>query len=125
MTVKHRVGPVADIPENEGVRVEIGDQMVAVFRVGSELHAVGDSCPHMGASLAEGYLDGNTVICPWHGWVFNLDNGTSPFDEDAKVPVYRIMVENGDVFVEVDTAVLDAGCTPDGCPSSSSDTPES
>lgn len=119
MTVKHRVGPLADIPENEGVRVEIGDTVVAVFRAGNRLHAVGDSCPHMGASLSEGYIDGNTVICPWHGWVFDLDSGTSPFDEDARVPVYRITVENGDVFVEVDTVALDAGCTPDGCPSSS------
>jgi nitrite reductase/ring-hydroxylating ferredoxin subunit len=117
MTVKHRVGPVTDIPENEGVRVEIGEHFIAVFRVGSAVHAVGDQCPHMGASLSEGYLDGKTVICPWHGWVFDLNNGTSPFDEDAKVPVYRVVVENGDVFVEVDTVALDPGCAPDGCPS--------
>ena len=112
MAVKHRVGPLSEIPENEGVRVEIGNTIVAVFRVGKELFAVGDQCPHMGASLSEGFVDGKTIVCPWHGWMFDLENGASPFDEEARVPVYRVLVEDGDVYVEINETVLD----PDHCP---------
>lgn len=108
--IKHRVGPLADLQDNIGVRVEIGDRIIAVFKTGQKVIAVGDTCPHMGASLAEGYLDGNTVICPWHGWVFDVDNGTSPFDEEARVPTYRVTVENGDVFVEIDATADNPGC---------------
>jgi nitrite reductase/ring-hydroxylating ferredoxin subunit len=107
MLQRHRVGPLTDLPEDEGVRVEVGGLMVAVFRRGGDVHAVGDSCPHMGASLSEGYLDGGTVVCPWHGWVFKLDDGSSLFDENSCVPVYRVIIEDGDVVVEVDVPAPD------------------
>lgn len=102
MSIKHRVGHISEIPEDEGLRIEVGGHIVAVFKRGSRIFAVGDSCPHMGASLSEGYVDGNTVICPWHGWMFDLETGDSPFDEEARIPVYRINVEDGEIFVEVD-----------------------
>lgn len=95
------VGALSDLNEEEGVRVMVGRCAVAVFRRGNRVHAVGDSCPHMGASLSEGYLDGNQVICPWHGWVFDLDNGTSMFDANAHIPIYRVVVEDGQVYFEM------------------------
>lgn len=95
------VGALSDLNEEEGVRVRVGRCAVAVFKRGNRVHAVGDSCPHMGASLSEGYLDGNQVICPWHGWVFDLDNGTSMFDANAHIPIYRVVVEDGQVYFEM------------------------
>jgi len=109
------VGALADLNEEEGVRVKVGSCAVAVFKRGNRVHAVGDSCPHMGASLAEGYLDGNQVICPWHGWVFDLDSGTSLFDANARVPIYRVVVEDGQVYFEMegDPARVHAAPAPD------------
>jgi NAD(P)H-dependent nitrite reductase small subunit len=102
MTIKHRVCSLTQIPDDEGLRVEVGGQTVALFRRGGQVFAVGDSCPHMGASLSGGYLDGQTVVCPWHGWVFSLENGRSVFDENSEIPVYPVTVENGDVYVEIE-----------------------
>ena len=110
MTARYRVGALSELTEGEGLRVEVGDLVIAVFRVGTKLHAMGDACPHMGASMAEGFVDGNTVVCPWHGWVFDLDTGTSPFDEEARIPIYKVGVVNGDVFVEVDTEAPGTEC---------------
>ena len=112
MAVKHRVGPLSDIGEEQAIRLEIGEAIVAVFRLGNQLYAVGDQCPHMGASLSEGYLDGKMIVCPWHGWTFNLDDGVSPFDDEARVPVYRVFVEDGDVYVEIDETAVGS----DHCP---------
>jgi nitrite reductase (NADH) small subunit len=112
MAVRHRVGSLSEIGEDAGVRLEIGETIVAVFRVGDRIFAVGDQCPHMGASLSEGFLDGKLIVCPWHGWTFDLESGTSPFDDDAIVPVYRVVVEDGEVYVEVD----EAASPPDHCP---------
>lgn len=114
--VRHRVGPLDSIPEDQGLRVEVGGKSLGVYRRGQQLFALGDTCPHMGASLSEGYVDGKAVVCPWHGWVFDLEKGTSPFDDEARVPVYRVFVEDGDVFVEVH----DATAVPGHCPASPS-----
>lgn len=102
MTIKHRVCSLTEIPDDEGLRIEVGGQTLALFRREGQVFAVGDSCPHMGASLSEGYLDGKAVVCPWHGWVFNLEDGRSVFDEDSEIPIYRATVESGDVYIEIE-----------------------
>jgi len=111
MATRHRIGLLAELTENEGKRFEIDGHRIAVFRRGSLVVAVGDSCPHLGASLSDGYLDGGTVICPWHGWVFDLNTGVSLFDEDARIPVFRVSVEGNEVFLEIDSA----GAGPRAC----------
>jgi nitrite reductase (NADH) small subunit len=105
--IKHRVGTLSEIPEDGGVRVTLQGRNIAVFRQGDRVYAVGDSCPHMGASLSEGFIDGNAVVCPWHGWIFSLETGVSPFDDDARVAVFRAVVEGDSVFLEVDADALD------------------
>lgn len=112
MASKHLVGPLSDLPEEEGFCFEVGEHRIAMFRRGSTVYAVGDSCPHMGASLSEGFLNGDAVVCPWHSWMFNLEDGCSPFDEDVKLPVYRALVEDDQVFVEVETDGADAASCP-------------
>ncbi len=111
---RHHVGPLAELSETEGARLEIGGQDIAIFRRGDVVFAIGDSCPHMGAALSEGFLDGDCVVCPWHGWTFRLDTGESPFEPDSRVPVYRAVVENGEVYVEVAEAPDPTACPPTG-----------
>lgn len=106
MPSKHRIAALSDISEDEGRRFDLGELRIAVFRKGSRVYAVGYSCPHMGASLSDGYIDGRTVICPWHGWMFDLETGESPFDEDARVPVFRVLIENDEVFLEIEDGGL-------------------
>lgn len=106
MQSRHRVASLSDIPEDGGLRVTVEGRNIALFRDGDQVYAVGDSCPHMGASLSEGFIDGKAVVCPWHGWIFSLETGVSPFDDDASVAVFRAVVEGGAVFLEVDAAAL-------------------
>jgi nitrite reductase/ring-hydroxylating ferredoxin subunit len=49
--------------------------MVAVAMLTGELHAFDDTCPHAGCSLAEGELDGRTVVCPCHMATFDVTTG--------------------------------------------------
>ena len=97
-----KVGRLAEFPDGRGRAVLLAGHRIAIFRIGADVRALSDKCPHMGASLAEGYLDGNQVICPWHGWVFDLDSGTSLFDANAHIPIYRVVVEDGQVYFEME-----------------------
>lgn len=65
------------IPLDRGVALEIGRTSVALFRVGDELHALDDMCPHSGGPLSEGPLEDGCVSCPWHGARFELASGRS------------------------------------------------
>src|SRR6478735_7319252 len=48
---------------------------IALFRVQGTVHAIADSCPHNGASLATGELEGTTIKCRAHGLRFDIATG--------------------------------------------------
>lgn len=70
------VAAVDDIPEGQGRAFTVNGRRVAVFRRDGTFYAINDACPHMGASLAEGHLEGTAVMCPWHAWSFCVTDGT-------------------------------------------------
>jgi nitrite reductase/ring-hydroxylating ferredoxin subunit len=76
---------------------------VALFQVGGQYHAIHDSCPHQGASLAGGKLEGHLVHCPAHGLRFNLITGCMVHSSEVRVAVYPIHIKQGKVFVSLPT----------------------
>lgn len=75
---------------------------ILLARVNGSYHAVGATCPHYGAPLAEGALCGARITCPWHHACFDITTGRmeEPPALDA-LPRYEVRVEGGDVIVSV------------------------
>ncbi len=73
---------------------------VCLANVNGELSAVDNLCPHRGGPLAEGWIEGNTVVCPWHAWGFDLRTGECP-EEHAHVTIFPVKFEGNDVLVEI------------------------
>jgi nitrite reductase/ring-hydroxylating ferredoxin subunit len=64
-----------DLPENR-LRQVIADGMpVLLLCRGGQIYAIAETCGHLGGLLAEGTLDGLSVICPWHGSRFAFEDG--------------------------------------------------
>lgn len=95
--------PVAELQEGKGRRVRVGEEEVAVFRCNGTAYAVQDRCPHAGASLAEGVVDGTEVICPEHGYRFCLRTGRGITDPTLRLKVYRVRREQDAFVVESPT----------------------
>lgn len=99
MSEYENVGSVTDFEDNVGRAVPVEGRMVAVFRKGDQWYAIDDLCPHMGASLAEGHVENETVTCPWHAWRFCIKDGTWEDNPRTKVDCFDIKVEDGAVWV--------------------------
>ena len=97
------VAKVGEIPDGHGRAYEVNGVMVAVFNVGGTFTAIDDLCPHQGAPLSEGHLDGDCVTCPWHAWRFNVRDGRWMDNPTAKLRVetYEVRVEGDAVQVRV------------------------
>ena len=95
---RRALAKVADLPMDRGLRVQVGDDWIALFRKGDEVFAIDAVCPHAGALLDMGYFDGKIVICPLHGWDFDVETGVSPCYgiETRRFPV---QVEDGVVYL--------------------------
>ena len=105
MSVIERVGPLADLPEGQPLRVEIGDRAVSVVRIGDDVYAIGDRCSHQDVSLAEGDVDCDerTLECWKHGSAFSLETGEpTSLPATKPVPVYEVRVVDGQIEVVVD-----------------------
>jgi nitrite reductase (NADH) small subunit len=99
--MRHRVGPLAKLPDGHGWLVELGGQEIALFRRGADVHALENVCPHRGAALAFGEVRGHVVHCPLHAWPFDVRTGGCPEFPEVSVRTYPVHVEGGDVWVEL------------------------
>jgi NADPH-dependent 2,4-dienoyl-CoA reductase/sulfur reductase-like enzyme/nitrite reductase/ring-hydroxylating ferredoxin subunit len=99
---------VSDLMDGEMKEVSADGTRVLLARVEGEFHAVGATCPHYGAPLAEGALSGTRVVCPWHHACFDVTTGglEEPPALDA-LPRYEVRVEGGRVFARVPEAADD------------------
>lgn len=67
--------PVADLPEATPTRAALGATGLVLVRRGDVVYALKETCPHAGGPLADGHLDGDTIVCPWHGSALRLSDG--------------------------------------------------
>ena len=95
------IATVGEIPEGEAKAFALDNKMVAVFNLGSKYLAISDTCIHMGASLATGYVEDEVVMCPWHAWRFCLKDGTWLDNPKSKVDSYEVRVEGGEIQVKL------------------------
>jgi nitrite reductase/ring-hydroxylating ferredoxin subunit len=99
MTSPLAVAKIDEIETGKSVVVTFHKESVAIFNVDGTLFACTNRCPHAGAPLQNGMLNGTVLTCPWHGWRFDLAAGPgAPKDGVLRYPV---TVENGDVFLHL------------------------
>jgi nitrite reductase (NADH) small subunit len=108
--------PLAEAPrQGERRIVELGGHRIGLYRVGEELHALADRCPHRGAPLCSSgriataieLRDGRPALgvpdtlvrCPWHKWDFDIGTGRCPVDARLRVRRYAVRVEGDEVVV--------------------------
>jgi len=95
------VAKVADIPEGSGSAFAVNGRMVAVFNEAGKFFAIDDFCPHMGASLAGGYLEEGEVTCPWHAWRFCIHDGKWCDNPKVKIDSFEVRIEGEEIQVRV------------------------
>jgi NADPH-dependent 2,4-dienoyl-CoA reductase/sulfur reductase-like enzyme len=76
-----------------------GEAVLLVRRDG-KIHAIGGSCTHYGAPLADGLVVGDTIRCPWHHACFDLNSGEA-LRAPALMPVAVWDVEEQDGKIRV------------------------
>ncbi len=98
-------GPLDDLPEGRLTRRTVGSVDVVLLRRGRTVHALADRCSHLSGPLSEGELDGDCVVCPWHGSTFALDDGRPVHGPaTAPQPAFRTRIVDDRVEVTLSAA---------------------
>jgi nitrite reductase/ring-hydroxylating ferredoxin subunit len=96
-----KVAKASEMRPGEARTVECGARTIALCNADGRFHALDNTCVHRGGPLGEGFLDGTTLTCPWHGWQYDVTTGQVTMNPAAKVAVYATKVEGDDVLIEV------------------------
>ena len=98
-----RVIAASDLAPGQCTEAMVGDTSVALYNVDGTFYATSNLCLHRGGPLGQGMLQGSEVMCPWHAWSWNVTSGENAANGTLKIPTYEVKVENGQVFVKVET----------------------
>jgi nitrite reductase/ring-hydroxylating ferredoxin subunit len=96
-----KVAAVSEISPGTVKPVAVGDKMIALCNVGGMIYALDNVCLHRGGPLGEGYIDGDKLECPWHGWQFDVKTGVLTFNPRERVPTYEVKIEGSDILVAI------------------------
>jgi len=98
-----RVTPCRNIPAREGRCVEVAGRQIAIFHSQEGFFAAENRCPHRAGPLADGIINGVTVVCPLHAWKFDLTSGasTNHLESGASLTIFPTRVEDGIVCIEL------------------------
>ena len=92
--------PATELQEAQMRRVEVNGVRVLLVRKDGKIHAMAETCSHLGGPLSEGKFDGECVECPWHGSRFAVEDG-SVVDGPAThpQPCYETRVHDGQIEI--------------------------
>ncbi len=96
-----RVASVSDVPPGKVVEVAANGKSIALCNVAGTFYALDNVCIHRGGPLGEGYLAGEKVECPWHGWRFDVKTGMTNANPGMKAATYEVKIEGNDVLIAV------------------------
>lgn len=69
------IGSITEFIEGRGVPLQVAGRRLAIFRVGQEVFAIDNNCPHRNFPLHDGVVREASVSCRTHGSCFNLRSG--------------------------------------------------
>ncbi len=111
---RHAVAAVGEIPPGQRKLVDVDGHSIGVFNVHGTFVAILNVCPHENAPVCQGRITGTTLpsapgefrwgregeilVCPWHGWEFDLITGKCLTDR-RKLHRYPVIVEDDTLYL--------------------------
>lgn len=99
-----RVADISELTPGRGKLVRAGTLELALHNVDGTLYATEAACPHRGGPMADAFQMGKNIVCPWHGWQFDVETGRSTLVPNVSIRTYRVTVDGSDVYVELGTS---------------------
>jgi len=91
------------LKSNQPQLVIIGETRIALVLHNETIFAVQDFCTHNKESLSKGSINYlGEIVCPWHGYQFNLNNGRECSQRSADLKTYAVKINDEGLFIEIE-----------------------
>ena len=97
-----RIAVQSELPPPGEVReFNASGRTLCVGNLDGTICVLDGTCPHEGGPLGEGTVEDGRVVCPWHGYAFDLRTGVTQQDPELKAEVLEAKVEGGELRVKL------------------------
>jgi nitrite reductase/ring-hydroxylating ferredoxin subunit len=114
-----KVAELEQLPEGGNLVTRIEGREIILIRRRGEVYALRNICPHQSQSFEKGITRARIIadrttrhyvadrgapvlICPWHGWEFDLQTGQCVIDAEYRTRSYRVSVDDGGIYLEME-----------------------
>lgn len=95
------VARVSEIPQGMRKIVEAADLSIGIFNHNGSWYAVRNQCLHKGGPVAKGCLEGDVLVCPSHGFQYNLTTGTLLVDPSVRLEMYPVIIKGEEIYLRI------------------------
>src|SRR5687767_2063650 len=105
-----KIGRQSELTGHGPIAASADGHDVVLLQTPSGLRAFEGRCPHQGALLGEGELDGDTLVCRNHRWRFDAATGQRTGGPQC-LRACPVEAKNGEIHVDI-ARLLDNGASP-------------
>lgn len=78
----------------------VHQKRICLARIDDNFFAVADKCSHNGESLSKGTINYiGEIVCPWHGYRFQLNSGKECAERSADLETYPIKADETGFYI--------------------------
>ena len=93
-----RICSQSELPSADQVQeFSANGRPLCVANVNGSIAVLDGICPHQGGPLGEGSIEDGRVVCPWHGFAFDVRTGAASDDPEMRVEVLESKLEDGEL----------------------------
>ncbi len=93
----------SQLEEGKGTTVFVNERDIAVYKYQGNFYALDNTCLHRGGQLGDGHMEGPNVICPLHGWDYDVKTGVSRYEPRERIATFPVQVNGDRVMIDADT----------------------
>jgi nitrite reductase/ring-hydroxylating ferredoxin subunit len=97
-----RIATYSGLPDREPAYAVVENVDLVIIRYDDRISAFYGRCHNRGVLLADGYIDGENLICGVHGWDYRYDTGVSEYNNDEQLAKFTSWIEDDGVWVDAD-----------------------
>ncbi|MEA5472276.1 Rieske (2Fe-2S) protein [Spirulina sp. 06S082] len=102
---KVKIATWSEIGDRQPVAALVENIDLVIIRRENKVSVLYGRCQHRGALMADGYIEGDNIICGVHGWDYRIDTGISAYKNDEILNKFNAWIEDDGVYVDADEII--------------------
>ena len=98
--MKTKVANFSELKDREPTYALVANVDLVIIRYDNQISVLYGRCHHRGALLADGYIDGENLICGVHYWDYRYDTGISEYLNTERLAKFSAWIEDDIVYVD-------------------------